>query len=392
MFRFATILLIQMLCGMEMDLFIPSFPELQEVFELTPFMVQMTISVNFTAFCLCSLFAGALGDRYNRRHVMLIGLLIFVLGSILCVSATHYVMLLLGRFLQGVGIAAPAILSFPILLDDYSPQKQPGVMSMINGVKTFATAFAPVIGSFVNLYFSWRGNFTLLLSLSALCLVACYFAVPSKAGNNTVSLSPLTYLPLLKSTKVLGYIFSISLIASAYFVFVGMAPILYMEDMGVKLQHFGYYQGVLSLAFALVCVLSPPLLNAFGLKRCLYFGMALCFIGALLILGLVIKEINQPFIITAFGVIFSLGAAFPINILYPRLLQAIPHTQGRSAALGQSIMLLLIAILIQGVSYIYVGHFKPIGLVMSFTILFALIIISLMIKNKSILLVAPSTT
>ena len=59
MFKFITILLIQVLCGMEMDLFIPSFPELQKVFVLSPFMVQMTISINFLCFCVCSLFAGA---------------------------------------------------------------------------------------------------------------------------------------------------------------------------------------------------------------------------------------------------------------------------------------------------------------------------------------------
>src|SRR5271154_4187660 len=118
MSKFLTILLIQVLCGMEMDLFIPSFPELQSVFNLSPVLVQMTISVNFVAFCICSLFAGALGDRYNRRIILLMGLLIFVIGSVVCVIAPSFALLILGRALQGIGISAPAILSFPVLLDD----------------------------------------------------------------------------------------------------------------------------------------------------------------------------------------------------------------------------------------------------------------------------------
>jgi DHA1 family bicyclomycin/chloramphenicol resistance-like MFS transporter len=46
MFRFITILLIQILAGMEIDLFIPSFPELQKVFCLSPFLVQLTLIVS----------------------------------------------------------------------------------------------------------------------------------------------------------------------------------------------------------------------------------------------------------------------------------------------------------------------------------------------------------
>src|SRR5262245_57599395 len=136
MFKLITILFIQILCGMEMDLFIPSFPELQKVFDLSPAMVQMTISTNFIAFCICSLFAGNLGDKFNRRIILLLGLCIFVIGSIFCVTAFNYSLLIVGRILQGIGISAPAILSFPVLLEDYSKEKQPGVMGIINGVKT----------------------------------------------------------------------------------------------------------------------------------------------------------------------------------------------------------------------------------------------------------------
>lgn len=134
MLKFVAILFIQVLCGMEMDLFVPSFPELQHVFNLTPAMVQLTISANYITLCIFSLLTGALGDRYNRRTVLLLGLCVFVLGSFLCVTAPNYLALILGRILQGMGIAAPAILSFPILLEDCPKDKQAGMMGTINGV------------------------------------------------------------------------------------------------------------------------------------------------------------------------------------------------------------------------------------------------------------------
>ncbi len=377
-----TILLIQVLCGMEMDLFIPSFPELQRVFNLTPVMVQMTVSINFIAFCICSLFAGALGDKYNRRTILILGLCIFVLGSVLCVTAPNFILLVLGRALQGVGISAPAILSFPVLLEDCSTDKQPGMMGMVNGVKTLAMAIAPVIGSFVNLYFSWRANFTILLLLGMLCLIASFLYVPNKIGNHSVSLSLKTYVPLLKSQKFLTVMFGLSLLTSAYWLFMGMAPIFYMEGMGVPLKHFGYYQGSLSLTFAAVCILSPKILNAFGQKKCLYMGYGICFISVILILGLVIFSVNQPIVISAVLILLSIGIVFPINIIYPYSLEILSHAKGRSAGLGQSLVLLLTASLIEMVAYFYNGTFTSIGLTMFISILLSILLIQRMMKKK----------
>src|SRR4051812_1297398 len=110
MFRFFTVLMICILAGAEVDLFTPSFPELQRIFHLSPFMVQFTLSANFVAYCICSLFAGTLGDRYSKRSVILVSLGVFTLGSLLCVSALNYSTLIIGRILQGAGISGPAVL------------------------------------------------------------------------------------------------------------------------------------------------------------------------------------------------------------------------------------------------------------------------------------------
>lgn len=62
---------------------------------------------------------GILGDKFSRRSVLLHGILIFILGSIMCAKAYKYFVLLLGRSMQGVGIAAPSILGFVVISDHY---------------------------------------------------------------------------------------------------------------------------------------------------------------------------------------------------------------------------------------------------------------------------------
>src|SRR4051794_12004758 len=107
-----TMILLDILGGAEVDLFVPSFPELKKEFALTPFWVEALLSVNFIGYCLSLIFVGGLADRYGRKPIILTGLVIFVIGSFTCLKAESFEFLLIGRFLQGVGVAAPAILSF----------------------------------------------------------------------------------------------------------------------------------------------------------------------------------------------------------------------------------------------------------------------------------------
>jgi DHA1 family bicyclomycin/chloramphenicol resistance-like MFS transporter len=364
MLLFFTILLIEILSGAEIDLFIPSFPELQKIFHLSPFSVQFMLSANLLAYCFCSFFSGVLGDRYNRRHVILISLAVLIIGSILCAYAPNYPVLLAGRILQGIGMAGPAILAYPIISDNYPIEKQAAMMGVLGGATTLAMAFAPVVGSYINLYFGWQGNFDLLLILSIFCLIMGYLYIPNHQGDHTISLSLKAYWPLLRSTQQMTFIGLICFLVTPWWVFVGMAPILYMQNLGISLKAFGFYQGALSAAFAISCFSSPRLLYYFGQKRCLNVGIGLTILSTLFIMGLVVLGIHQPMLITAVMVVMAIAIVFPINILFPLSLTIVENSKGRATALALAARLILTAVTLAGVGYFYTGTFLPIGLPM----------------------------
>jgi DHA1 family bicyclomycin/chloramphenicol resistance-like MFS transporter len=364
MLLFFTILLIEILSGIEVDIFIPSFPELQRIFHLSPFLVQFMLSANLVAYCICSIFAGALGDRYNRRHVMLISLCLFFMGSILCVSAHTYPMLLMGRVLQGIGMAGPAVLAYPIISDHYPIEKQAAMMGILNGAITLAMAFAPVIGSYINFYFHWQGNFFILLLCSIICLVMGYFFIPHHTGDKTVSLSPTTYGPLLRSAKFNTFLAAVCFLIVPFWVFIGMAPILYMGNLGVTLKAFGYYQGAISAVFSIICFLSPFMLSRFGKKQCLYAGMALSLFSVLCMLVLIFLHHPHAWLITAVAMCMAAGAVFPVNILFPLSLTVLENSKSRATALLMAMRLLFTAVVLSIVSYFYTGTFTVIALSM----------------------------
>src|SRR5689334_5301570 len=143
-----TIILMDILTGMEFDLFVPSFPEIQDLFQLTPFWLELSLSINFIGYCISLFLVGDLADRYGRKPIILGGLFVFIIGSLGCLSSINYPIFLLGRFLQGLGIAAPSISSFLIIADRYSIKKQQSLLAILNASMNTAVAFAPVIGSF----------------------------------------------------------------------------------------------------------------------------------------------------------------------------------------------------------------------------------------------------
>jgi len=362
--QFCVVVLMSILTGAEVDLFVPSFPELQAVFELSPFMVELTLGINLAAHCFSSLIVGNLGDRYGRKPVIVSGLIIFTIGSFFCVFAAEYWQLLFGRLLQGVGIAGPGVISYLIIADTYPPQKQQQLMGILNGCMTLAMAFAPVVGSYVSLFFHWQGNFVVLLILGLACLTLCTIFIPFRPSNSEASISIREYRVVIQSPKALYYMGTIVLLILSYWVFVGIAPILYMEDLGVPLSEFGFYQGSMAATFALASFSSGYFIKRFGQRACFIFGMGSSGIFMFLNLLLIFSGVKNPLIITIVVQFLALGIIFPVNILYPLSLDAVPRAKARISALISSSRFILTAVTIQIVSYIYDGTFMFIGLSM----------------------------
>lgn len=352
-FLLITLIVICILGGMEVDLFVPSIPEIQKSFHLSAFSVQLLISINFIAYSIALLFAGALGDRFNRRYIMLSGTIIFVLGSVLCVFSHNFTWLLLGRFFQGIGIAAPSALCFPEIVDHYPVEKQAGLIGIINGFTTTAMAFAPVIGSYVVLFWHWRFCFVVLLCMGIISFLLSWLFLPHRKGNPKVLLSPKAYAVIVKSPVACVFTLALSVLVVPYWLFIAMSPILYMEDLDVSLHLFGFYQGALAAVFSILSFLSPKILSALGQRRCLKYGMVLCVITTFLMLLITITRLHHPFWITVVMMFAILTVLFPINILLPLAIEVIPSAKSRMSAYIMSLRLLITAIAIQVVSYIY---------------------------------------
>ena len=381
-----TVILMDILTGMEFDLFVRSFPELQSQFNLTPFWVEALLSANFIGYCISLFFVGGLADRYGRKPIILLGLITFVAGSISCLWAQSYPFFLTGRFLQGVGIAAPAILSFLIIADSYPLKRQQFFMAMLNGSMNTAVAIAPVIGSYLTLYFHWQGNFTALLLLGLMALMMTVLFIPMyQLPEHKTTLSLREYIPLFQSKPLMLLIMNIVFVFIPYWIFVGISPLLYMKDLGVSLAHFGYYQGVFALVFAIGSVCFGLIIHRHDQTKLLRVANKILVASLISVILATYFNSFNPLLITLAFLPFVIGQIIPSTILYPLCTNYIPHAKGRISAMIQGTRLILSALSLQFAGYFYTGSFQNIGMIIAGFILAAIVTLLLVINNSELM-------
>lgn len=361
---FVSVLVLIILACVEIDLIIPSFPAMRTLFELSEFQVEWLLGVNLVANGLSGLVAGTLGDRYGRKPIILMGLALLMIGTFACLWAQNYSMLLIGRLLQGIGVAGPAVLCYLVIADAYPLEEQQEKIGTVNGTATLAMAFAPTVGSYISAWSDWQGNFTALLFLAVVALVLTILYIPKGHPNPATELSFKAYIPVLTSGRLWKFVAVIAALASPYWIFIGIAPLLYMQSWGVSLHQFGFYQGAMAAAFAFVSFTSGFWFKRFGEKRCLNFGIFCMTLFLVLCLGLIVFEVKNPLIVTLVGMVQAVGIIFPINLLWPLYLKVLPEAKGRATAFLGGMRLITSAIGIQIASYFYTGNFTSTGICM----------------------------
>jgi DHA1 family bicyclomycin/chloramphenicol resistance-like MFS transporter len=195
--RFLSLCLMSVLTGMEMDVFTPSFPEIMEAFSISIEQTQLALSLNFFAYALSTLWVGPLAERFSSKNISLISLCVFIIGSIFCYIAPTFETLLIGRVLQGSGMSGPNVLSYSIIYEFY-PKSRESYMGILNGIGGITMGAAPVLGSYLNLWFGWRSNFLALLILSIVCFALSVKYLPRQKTPHKIqpSLGLKTYIPL----------------------------------------------------------------------------------------------------------------------------------------------------------------------------------------------------
>jgi DHA2 family methylenomycin A resistance protein-like MFS transporter len=134
--------------------------------------LQWVVDAYTLPFAVLLLTAGTLGDRFGRKRVFLIGLLVFTIGSAICGVAPSLGWLIAGRVLQGAGGAALSPGSLSVLAAAFSnPRERTQVIGIWSGVSGIALAAGPLLGGLLIQISGWQAIFFVNLPIGVIALL-----------------------------------------------------------------------------------------------------------------------------------------------------------------------------------------------------------------------------
>ncbi|MFC4809377.1 MDR family MFS transporter [Paenibacillus sp. GCM10023250] len=118
---------------------------------------------------------GKLSDMYGRKKFFIFGLLVFMLGSILCGTADSIVQLSIYRAIQGIGGGALVPIAFTIMFDAVPPESRGKLGGLFGAVFGMSSIFGPLLGAYITDYIQWEWVFYINLPLGLIAFVMIAF-------------------------------------------------------------------------------------------------------------------------------------------------------------------------------------------------------------------------
>ena len=239
---------------------------------------QLVVIVLFVGLALAQLAYGPLSDTLGRKPAAYIGFSIFIAGSLLCVFAWSFEVMLTGRFLQGVGAAGPRIVSLALVRDLYSGRAMARIMSMVMGVFIIVPVIAPSVGQGLLFLGDWRLIFIALLVEGIIGLVWFAWRQPETLpADRRPAFSPrrivLAFVEACTNPVTLGYTVAAGLVFGAFVGYLASTQQILGELYGLGAK-FPLYFGANALAFGAASVLNAKLVLKLGMRRLAATGLA----------------------------------------------------------------------------------------------------------------------
>jgi DHA1 family bicyclomycin/chloramphenicol resistance-like MFS transporter len=236
------------------------------------------------AFAVAQLFYGPLSDRYGRRRMTLIGLGIFLVGSVLTVLADSIEVLAAGRALQAIGGCAGMALSRASIRDVYDREKSASMIGYVTMAMVVAPMLASPIGGWMFQTYGLANVLLIPLVAGAITLALCIFglhetlqvrsAKPVRLGGIV-----LANLRILGNENYRGYAMTAAFSATSYYIFVACSPFVSETLMGISPAGYGQWFLALSIAYMFGNGCTGRFSAKIGGDRMIWIGLACAAIG-----------------------------------------------------------------------------------------------------------------
>ncbi len=298
---------------LSIDMYLPALPALAIDLQATTSLTQLSLTACLLGIALGQIFAGPISDIRGRRGPLLIGLILYVISSLLCVVSSSMWMFILMRFVQGLAGSVGIVIARAAVRDLYSGSEMTRFFSLLMLINGVAPIMAPIFGGQILQFSSWRGVFVALAAVGTIMLFTVLWGfretlAPSMRSKAALTSVLKTFRALLANGKFMGYSLAQGFVTAAMFAYISGSPFVLQNIFQVSPQKFSLLFGINGVGIIIASQLTGRLAGRIREATLLAAGLSIAFVSSLVLLAAIILDGGlYSVLIPLFFVVSSVG-------------------------------------------------------------------------------------
>lgn len=238
------------------DMYLPGFPAIAKDLDTTVAQVQLSLTGYLVGISVGQLIYGPLLDRYGRKAPLYVGMVIYLIASLLCALTNSVEQLIIMRFFQALGGCVGLVCAQALVRDIFPVNKTAQAFALLTLVVAISPMIAPTVGGYVtSSSFGWHGVFVILAIISVIIILGIFFLLPDgKKADPSISLKPAAvagnFLIVIKQPQFFIYTLVGGIATSASFAYIAGSADVFITIYQVTEQQYGWIFAI--LAFSLI--------------------------------------------------------------------------------------------------------------------------------------------
>ena len=351
-----------------MQILLPALPAIRESFQVSHDVAQLTLSLSMLAIAFGTLAYGPLSDKYGRKPIMIIGLIITIIGSIFCYFANTIELLIMGRIVQAFGGAVGLVLARAIVRDVCGGQEAARVIATLVMVMVVLPMMSPALGGELMVRLGWQSVFIVMAVLSTIILLVLIKSLPETLVNPVpfegVKSMLMAFVNLFKSRAFCGYAFCVTFVSVVFFSFISAAPEIMVSVLHRPPNEYGYYFVMIPLGFMSGNYVARHFGRRFEINQMISLGATIGVGGIALAIVLQLVGFHQPIALFAPVALAVFGNGITLPNAQAAAINEFPKYAGSASGLTGFLQMAFSAVAAQLVAVIFNGTVYPLLIMM----------------------------